>query len=291
MIQTYSMLRPIILWDGASWRRMKFTEYKANRDKRDTKHEVEAAKAKDDFKSQVPYIRLALKHLGVRQMFAINYEADDLAGVLVERYTKEERKVVMVSADKDWVQLLRPNAIWIDPVRDYRLTAKSISERLGWNPAKGKIVCAKGDQIEGFIGVPSPQAWLEMKALMGDMGDNIPGVGGIGPKGALELVKTYGSVASFFNQIADKSVDPTTLPKKLRDFAEDPAKHDLYRRNIQLMDLRSPERPAWINAKIDKGELNREKFAGFCNRLAFNSITTDLDKWIEPFVQKELELS
>ena len=291
MISTYSMLTPVVLWDGASWRRMKFAEYKANRDKKNTKAEIEAAKAKDEYKAQVPLIRETLRHLGIKQMMALNYEADDLAGVLIEHSAKEARKAVMISADKDWIQLLRPNAMWIDPVRDYRLSMKTLPERFGWNPHKGRLVVGNGAQIDGFIGIPSPRAYLEMKAIMGDAGDNIPGVGGVGPRGALDLILQYGSVSGFFNQCADKTIDIDALPKKIRDFATSDEKQEFYRRNMRLMDLRSKERPAWVNPKIDKGEFDPEKFRTLCDRLAFNSIASNLDAWLEPFNPREMELA
>lgn len=287
MVSVYSMLTPLVLWDGASWRKLHFPEYKAQRVKEAVSKSDEAQqKAREEAKQQIPFIRRAVGHLGVRQMLAINYEADDLAGMLVARYAKTDKKIVMISGDKDWIQLLRPNCVWVDPVRDHRLTSKNLSENLGYNPNKGRFDVCKGVDVEGFIGVPTPQAWLEIKAMMGDVSDNIPGVGGIGPRGAIDLVTAYGSVGSFFNQIADKSLDPKSLPKKLRDFAEMDEKHDIFRRNMQLMDLMTHERPEMINPKITSQPINFTGFEQLCRELAFNRIVNDMDTWLEPFTTK-----
>jgi 5'-3' exonuclease len=200
-----------------------------------------------------------------------------------------DKKLVMISGDKDWVQLLRPNVVWIDPMRDARLTSKNISTRLGYVPEKGRFSVCKSEDVTDFIGVPSPRAWLEIKALMGDISDNIPGVGGIGPRGAIDLITTYGSVGSFFNQVADKTINVGALTKKLRDFATSEEKHDIFRRNMQLMDLSSPERPEWINPKIVHGAIDPDKFSDFCKRMLFNSIVKDLDGWLEPFTGNMME--
>jgi 5'-3' exonuclease len=264
---------------------MTYPEYKANRDKEaKTKEELKVKELKQQFKLQLPLIKEALSLLGVRQMIAINYEADDLAGLICERLKATGKRGVMISGDKDWVQLVSKNTAWVDPVRDYRLSLGTMENKLGWIPDKKDIrVTDDGSKIEGFVGVPSPRAWLEMKALMGDMGDNIPGVGGIGPRGAIDFVHAYGSVASFFNQCADKSIDIDKLPKKLRDFAISDEKQELYRRNMRLMDLNTTERPAPISLETIHGQLNPDAFEQFCERWMFRSITSDLDHYLAPF--------
>ena len=84
LMGVYGALTPLVLWDGASWRKMQFPDYKANRDKEATKsYEIKAQAAKESFKKQVPAIRKALTLLGIDQIMAANMEADDLAGILV----------------------------------------------------------------------------------------------------------------------------------------------------------------------------------------------------------------
>lgn len=289
MMSIYTMLTPVVLWDGASWRKMAFEEYKANRDRVAVKpHELKAEQLRKEFKKQLPYVKQAIKLLGIKQMSAINYEADDLAGLITERLEKSGKRAVLISGDKDWVQLLSANTAWIDPVRDYRLTLKTLEQKLGWDPnrtgSKDISVVKDGNAIEGWVGVPSPRAWLEMKCLMGDTSDNIPGVGKIGPKGALDFVHAYGSFASFINQCADKSIDTAKLPKNLRDFSESDEKQEIFRRNMRLMDLRTKERPDPISMTTVHEPLDPVAFETFCKDMLFNSITNDLDGWLQPFM-------
>jgi 5'-3' exonuclease len=275
-----------VLWDAKSWRHLAFDEYKANRNKVPTKpHEIKAAALREDLKKQLPLIKQAIQLLGVKQMSAINYEADDLAGMITERLERTGKRAVLISGDKDWVQLISANTAWIDPIRDYRLTLKTLENKLGVQKGKPDFSVVKdGATTEGWVGVPSPRAWLEIKALMGDTSDNIPGVGKIGPKGAIDFVRAYGSFAAFLNQCADKSIDTAALPKNLRDLAESDEKQEAFRRNMRLMDLRSKERPAPIALKTVHDPLDRAAFEAFCKAHLFNSITSDLDNWLEPFM-------
>jgi 5'-3' exonuclease len=282
MLATFSMLTPIVLWDGRSWRKDLFKEYKESRDKvAVTKNDEKINEARAEFKRQSPYIKLAIKTLGIRQMSALNWEADDLAGMLVNKTLG--RRVVMISGDKDWIQLVRPNVAWLDPMRNEKLTVDSIPKRLGWNPDKKKLSICDGVSMPGFIGVPSARAWLDMKALMGDKSDDIPGVGGIGEKGAIELVSTYGSVTAFMNGCMDRSIDVAALPKKFSDFFEQMERQDNYYRNMHLMDLNTKMRPAPINMVLDAPKLNRPGFKTICNRFYFKSILDRFDDWVEPF--------
>jgi 5'-3' exonuclease len=282
MISTFSMLTPIILWDGRSWRKDMFADYKISRDKTPvTKNDHALADQRAQFKKQLPYIKLALTTLGVRQMFALNYEADDLAGLLISR--RGDRRVMMMTADKDWIQLIGKNVGWFDPINNEKLTEGTIPKRLGWHPGKNKLAICDGEHMEGFIGVPSARAWLEMKCLMGDISDDIPGVGGIGAKGAIELVTSYGTVAAFMNGVFDKTIDHTKLPKKFAQLCDDMEKRDNYQRNMILMDLNTKMRPAPINMEMKTPAINLTGFRKVCEKLYFKSILDGFENWCEPF--------
>jgi 5'-3' exonuclease len=286
MVTTFPQLTPIVLWDGASWRRMQFKEYKANRDKTpETKTEIELARQREAFKRQAPLIKAAVKALGIRQVWAINYEADDHAGVLVNRHASKGIPIVLISGDTDWIQLVRDKVIWIDPIRNHRLTAGSLPKRLGFIPDKKKFGVTENPP-EGFIPVASARAWLETKALMGDVSDNIPGVGGIGPKGAAEFMAQYKSVAEFMNQVIDKTIDVDALPKKFRELATNVEKTDFYNRNLMLMDLNTDKRPAAINYEVTHQPFHAGSFRKICERLCFKSIIERFDDWCEPFAPK-----
>jgi 5'-3' exonuclease len=276
-------LTPLVLWDGISWRKQTFPEYKASRGKvGTTKHEVEQKRIRTSFKSQRPFISRALKTLGVRQMIALNLEADDLAGLLVRKYAAT-KKIVMLSGDKDWIQLIRPTVTWLDPIEGVHLTHTTLEKRLGWCSVKKRMVCSKVSR-DDLLGVPSPFAWLEMKALMGDKSDEIPGIGDIGDKGAIDFIHAYGSVGAFMNGTNfDHSIDLAKTPKKFRDLATDPDKHGIFVRNMMLMDLASTSIPKPMNLKIEAGVFDRENFEAMCRELLFKSILADLDGWVEPY--------
>lgn len=262
-VASYQHLTPIVVWDGASWRKTLFSSYKEIRDKVETKNEIELAEKKAIYKKQAPYIEKALRFLGIAQVRAFNMEADDLGAILADRYTAKGSKIVLLTGDKDWIQLVGPNVIWRDPIKDRSVTMANFKE---------------------FTGVDTPRQFVEVKALAGDTGDSVPGVGGIGEKGAIDFLNTYGSLAEFNNRVLlDKSLDVKKLPKKYRALAEDESKLIAFSRNINLVDLRTKERPEPINLRIDKGEASIEKFQAFCDMLLFASITQDLNEWIRVF--------
>lgn len=266
-IANYPTAKPAVLWDGASWRYMDFPEYKSNRKNEDTPAAKKAADMKKVAESQIPAIKKAMSLLGVPQVRSSNMEADDLAAIMGDRYVDKGHKVILVSGDKDWVQLVRPGMIWFDPIKGRKIM----------KPADMKD--ALGYDLQSF------EAFLEMKCLMGDTGDGIGGVGGIGDKGAIEFLNTYTSTANFSNMLLDGTLDPKKVPKKFRDFAESEDKQITFRRNVRLMDLRTNKRPAPINLKVDAGTPDIERFRTFCNRLMFRSITAELETWISVFPQ------
>lgn len=263
VIATHPAFTPIIAWDGASWRKMLEASYKENRDRANTRNEIKLLQAKDSYKKQAPYIRKALGFLGVNQISALNMEADDLLAILADRYAAAGSKVIVMSGDKDLLQLVGPNVSWKDPINDRVVTAANFAE---------------------FTGVETTQQFVEVKALMGDSGDNVPGVGGIGEKGAVDFIKTYNSFSEFTNAcLLDKSINVAKLPKKYRALIEDEDKAIRFAANIKLMDLRTPYRPTPINLRVDKGEPDAAKFRQFCDVLLFQSITQELDEWLRVF--------
>lgn len=263
-----ALMKPICCWDGRSWRYDIYPDYKKTRNKpveEQTKSDRAMAEARKSLNEQRPHIRRALELLGVSQLIAMNYEADDLAGMLVRRYRPQERRMLLLSGDKDWIQLVGPFTGYLDPIRDIKITPKTLEEKTG---------------------VKDVRAFLEMKALMGDVSDNVSGVGGIGDKGAKELLNSYGSVTAFTNAWHEGTL--TDVPKKFRDFAESVDKQAIFLRNLRLMDLMEPkERPEPQDLVLTKGALDVEGFAQFAREFEFNSILSDLSGWIAPFKTKE----
>ncbi|NQZ54729.1 MAG: 5'-3' exonuclease [Piscirickettsiaceae bacterium] len=272
LLRTYSSYTPIILWDKhTQWRFDLHPMYKDGRD--DTPEKVAERKAYHD---QKPYIFKCLHLLGIGQLSAEEYEADDLAGYLTKHFTDQDIKVMLVTGDQDWIQLVSDKCVWYDTIRDKTVNANNFAE---------------------FTGYINAQYFVEGKALQGDGSDTIPGVGGIGAKGAPEFIMQYGGVARFL-QLADEGKLPEKLPKVISRFANNevpPASkkygellpvRDGFERNMKLMDLRNAKKPSAEATNAVKGKFNRAKFEELCGELAFQSILNNMDTWIQPFEEK-----
>ena len=256
-------LAPVVLWDGRSWRKDLSSTYKGSRDdKPTTANEEKLAEVRASFKAQRPLIMKALATIGVAQMVAANLEADDLAGMLVTRYAAQGHNILMVSGDKDWITLVRPKVGWMNPV-----------------PSNGSHKTVTAMNFEKEMGVKNGRAWLEVKALAGDPSDEIPGVGGIGEKGAKDLINAYGSVVDFLNA----SITEKKLPKKYQALADDVAKQTIFHNNLKLMDLQHKEIPAPVGLRVVKKPADIEALKALCRELLFQSILTDPEMWLEPF--------
>ncbi len=263
LLDQYAGSTPIVLWDGFGWRKQLLETYKDNRDKCETQAEIKAQERKKAYASQRPHIQRALSHLGVPQLMAPNMEADDLAGILTKRYKSGNTNILLVTGDQDWLQLVDSNVSWRDQVNNRMVTTANFEE---------------------FTGVKTVRQFVELKALMGDAGDGVPGVGGIGKKGAIEFLNTYGSVVDFYQAVSiEKSIDPATLHKKYRDLATDEEKIFNFKRNVALVDLNTPLRPAPAQLTNSPGVPSLPEFQAFCENFLLNVILKQLHTWLEPF--------
>jgi len=126
-----------------------------------------------DLIQQHPYIRRALEAFRIPILFYEGFEADDVIGTLSCQLAALGHHVYVVSSDKDMMQLVNENVSILNPTKD----------NLILDPAG----------VEGVLGVP-PERVVDVMALRGDAIDNIPGAPGIGDKGSVELIQTFGSV-------------------------------------------------------------------------------------------------
>ena len=149
---------------GGCFRRDIFAEYKANR-----------PPTPEDIKLSVPYVKRLLEAMRIPILEVAGYEADDVIGTLAKRGGEAGHKVFMVSPDKDYGQLVDQNCVI------YRQKGDNIEI----------IDCAAIEEKYGFT---EPLLVRDMLALWGDSSDNIPGVPGIGEKGATKLVREWGEV-------------------------------------------------------------------------------------------------
>ncbi|MGN1091885.1 MAG: DNA polymerase I [Alphaproteobacteria bacterium] len=157
--------------DRKNFRNTIFPDYKANRT------EVPA-----DLIPQFSLIRKAVDALGIASVEKEGYEADDLIASYAKQAVQCGYDVVIVSADKDLTQLMNPPKISV------------------YDPMKKRFV--SHDDVFKKFGV-LPDKVVEVQALMGDSTDNIPGVKGIGPKTAAELIIQYGSLDGIYEHLSE----------------------------------------------------------------------------------------
>jgi len=159
-----------MVFDSAipTFRHELYPDYKANR-----------VKMPEDLAAQIPYIKKVTEAFNIPVIEKGGFEADDLIGALARKAEGEGFDVVMVTGDKDFVQLLTDRVIIWDPMKDVIID-------------KDRILREKG--IE-------PDRMADVQGLSGDSSDNIPGVPGIGPKTAEKLILTYNSMDELYERI------------------------------------------------------------------------------------------
>lgn len=151
-----------------------FADYKAGR-----------AKTPDEFREQFPFIRQMLDAMGIKHYELNQYEADDIIGTLdkMAERTDIPFDVTIVSGDKDLIQLTDENTV-------VEISKKGVAEFEEFTPA----------YLMEKMGI-TPTQFIDLKALMGDKSDNIPGVTKIGEKTGLKLLTEFGSLEGIYEHI------------------------------------------------------------------------------------------
>jgi DNA polymerase I len=147
------------------------------RDKLFEKYKAQRPPMPEDLSVQIPYVRKLCEAMRLPILEFQGYEADDVIGALALQGAKKQLEVLIISNDKDMMQLVGKNVRTL---------------RTGSGGAKADIIVDE-KKVEEILGVP-PEKVIDLMALMGDTVDNIPGAKGIGEKGATELIQKYGSV-------------------------------------------------------------------------------------------------
>lgn len=162
--ETYKHDRLAVIFDAgrATFRDAMYAEYKTNR-----------AETPEDLIPQFPLVREATRALNIPAIELENYEADDLIASYAHAARAVGEEVIIVSSDKDLMQLVVDGAVsMFDPMKNRKIEAAQVVEKFGVGP----------DKV------------VEVQALIGDAVDNVPGVPGIGPKTAAELILHYGTL-------------------------------------------------------------------------------------------------
>ena len=170
-----------VLDAGNSFRTARYPEYKSTRQKL-------GAELQADFDTAIEQVSALLAAFRIPVLVMEGYEADDVIGTVARRESEAGRQVVIVSGDKDFYQLIGPRIALLNPgrggsagVEEHWVDERNAGERLGVSPG----------QVADYL------------ALVGDSSDNIPGVRGIGEKGAVQLLQEFGDLETILSRAAD----------------------------------------------------------------------------------------
>ncbi len=170
----------------SSFRTELFPEYKANR-----------SPMPEDLRPQLPWIRDVVRAFGIPVLEFDGWEADDVIATLATAASEDGANVTIVSTDKDLMQLVDDRVEMLDTMKNLRYGPGEVAKKWG----------------------VTPEQLVEFQGLCGDTSDNIPGVSGIGPKGAAKLISEHGSLEGVYAAI---EADPKqkAIKGKLRENLE-----------------------------------------------------------------------
>ncbi|HSV95239.1 MAG TPA: 5'-3' exonuclease H3TH domain-containing protein [Spirochaetia bacterium] len=239
-----------VAWDvkGPTFRKAEFAEYKANRGPMD-----------DDLATQIERTKEVVSVLNIPQFGIEGYEGDDVIGTLARQATDEKKEkdtqVVIVTADRDALQLIKEKKIVVYlPLQNRAAQAVVFDEE--------KVV-----ETYGF----KPKCIVDLKSLMGDSSDNIPGVKGIGKVTATKLIMDFGSLENIF-----KNIDSDKISKRTREMLL--AEREMANQSYKLAEIYKevPLKIDWEDCLLTNYDKN--KATELFKELSFNSLLSRLPK-------------
>lgn len=224
---------------GPTFRHEAFDMYKGNRQA-----------TPNELAQQFPIIREILTAMNITQLEMDGYEADDIAGTLSKYGEDNKLKVILVTGDKDYLQLASDKTTVL-------LTKKGITELREYDRNKF---------IEEY-GI-TPEQFIDLKGLMGDKSDNIPGVPGIGEKTGIKLIKEFGSIENLYDNIDE------VKGKKTREILLENKNSAFLSKKLAEIIRSVPLEFSLDDFKVQ--EPNWEKLRELYTELEFNSLLTKL---------------
>jgi len=235
-----------------TFRHSTFKEYKGGRQK-----------TPPELSEQFPLVRQLLDTYGIARYELENYEADDIIGTLAQQASKEDYEVKVISGDRDLLQL-------VDEQITVSMTKKGITEVEEYTPA---AILEKYEL--------TPEQIVDMKGLMGDKSDNIPGVPGIGEKTAIKLLKQFKTVEGVY-----ENIDEVSGAKLLQNLSEN-KEQALMSKELATINTDSPIELT-VNDTL-RPDAEMDKVAEFFKSLGFTSLLTKLGVSLENEPTEELE--
>ena len=223
---------------GKTFRHEKYDNYKGGR-----------SETPDELKMQFPVAKKLVEAMGFHYFEIDNYEADDIIGTFAKRATEDkEYTATIISSDKDLLQLINDEVeVKLLKTNDYiRMTKQEFINTYGIEPPR----------------------MVDLKALMGDSSDNIPGVAGVGEKTAIKLLQEYGTLGNLYNNIE-------TVKGKLKDKLIE-SRDDAF----MSYDLATIYKDVPIDTdftKIKYNGIDTLKYIDLLNELEFYSLIKKLD--------------
>ena len=199
---------------------------------------------------QFPLIREAVDVLNISFLEMEGFEADDLIATYTAQALAKGLEVVVVSGDKDLMQLIRPGVEFYDPMKDKFFTPEDVREKFGVYP----------DKV------------VDVQALSGDSIDNVPGVPGIGPKTAAQLINEYGSVENLLVHAGE--IKQEKRRQAILDNAENA------RISLKLVTLKAD---VPVERKLTEFHCRcpeADRLNAFIDKYGFNSLKARVGRWL-----------
>ncbi len=206
----------------------------------------------DDLRIQIEPIHQAIKAMGLPLLIVPYVEADDVIGTLALDASKQGRKVIVSTGDKDMAQLVDANVELINTMNDSRMDEQGVVEKFG---------------VE-------PQYIIDYLALMGDKVDNIPGVAGVGEKTAVGLIQALGGINDIYNKLEEVKNVPVRGAKKLADKLL--AEESNARLSYQLATIKTDVQLEYKVDDLQAAEPNTSELLKLYSELEFRSWVEEL---------------
>ena len=239
-----------------TFRHSKYSEYKGGRQK-----------TPPELSEQFPYIRQLLDAYHIKHYELENYEADDIIGTLSKEADQNDFETIIVTGDRDLTQLATQN------VTIY-YTKKGVTDVDHYTP---EFIAEKYNGLK-------PIQIIDMKGLMGDSSDNIPGVAGVGEKTAIKLLNQFDSVEGVYENIDKVS------GKKLKEKLELSHEDALMSKELATINRHSPIEVTLNDTKLSDINDNHEKIELF-KKLEFKQLLADIDNEASEFEQEQKQVS
>lgn len=172
LLKDHAGARIAVVFDAArkNFRYDLYDQYKANR-----------GETPEDLIPQFPLVRQATTAFGLPGLELDGFEADDLIATYARQAAAKGEKVIVISSDKDLMQLVNDDIVMLDPMKDKIIDRDGVFEKFGVGPEKV----------------------IDVQSLIGDSSDNVPGVPGIGPKTAAQLIDEFGTLENLLENLGD----------------------------------------------------------------------------------------